>query len=189
MNWLDLVFLGIIAISVVISLVRGFVREVISVLVWVAAVWVGVRYSQPLAEWLARWIDSPTIRLVAAFAALFVITLVIGALINHFIAQLVGRTGLTGTDRSLGVVFGGARGVLIVGLLVLVAGLTAVPQERWWQQSQLAGWFTPYACSVGVAEWLDGLTVVNPVLMEEEPVEGTPAPSYWRDFCGGLRGG
>lgn len=188
MNWLDLVFIGIIAVSVLISVVRGFVREVISVLVWVAALWLALRFSGPLADALAGWIGSPTLRLVAAFAAIFIGTLLVGAALNYFAGQLVGRTGLTGTDRSLGVVFGGARGLLIVAMLVLVAGLTAIPREPWWQESRMAAWLTPWVCSVGVAQWLDGLTLTTPVALEGDIPEGTPAPDYWQDFCGGLRG-
>jgi membrane protein required for colicin V production len=189
MNWLDLVFIGIIAVSVLISLVRGFVREVISILVWVGALWLAVRSSGALADVLARWVDSPTLSLVAAFAAIFIVTLLVGAVLNYLAGQLVGRTGLSGTDRSLGVVFGGARGLLIVALLVLVAGLTAIPREPWWQASRMATWMTPWVCSVGVAQWLDGLMLSAPVALGGEAPEATPAPDYWQDFCGRIRGG
>lgn len=188
MNWLDLVFIGIIAVSVVISLIRGFVREVVSVLVWVAAIWAAVTFAQPLAEMLAAWVDSPTIRMVAAFAAVFILVLIVGGVINYFAGQMVGRTGLSGTDRVLGLLFGGARGLLIVALLVLVAGLTAIPRESWWVESRIATGMTPWVCSVGVAEWLDGLNVVSPVVLEGETAESTPAPAYWEDFCEGVRG-
>lgn len=187
MNWLDLIFLGIIAVSVLISLVRGFVREVVSILVWVAAFWLALRYSDTLAARLEPFIASPTIRLVAAFAGLFVITLLLGALVNYLAGQLVGRTGLSGTDRTLGVVFGGLRGVAIVALLVLAAGLTALPGERWWQESVLATRMQPWVCRAGVGDWLDGLRVYQP--LAAEPEQGTPAPDYWRDFCGQVAAG
>jgi len=187
MNWLDFVFLGIIAASVLISLVRGFVREVLSIVVWVAAFWLALRYSDGLAARLEPFVGSPTIRLVAAFAGLFIITLLLGALLNYLAGQLVGRTGLSGTDRALGVVFGGLRGLAIVALLVLAAGLTAVPGERWWQESLLAGRLQPWVCRAGVGDWLDGLRVYQP--LAAEPAEGTPAPDYWRDFCGQVAAG
>lgn len=187
MNWLDFVFLGIITASVLISLVRGFVREVVSILVWVAAFWLALRYSDALAARLEPFIGSPTIRLVAAFAGLFIITLLLGALLNYLAGQLVGRTGLSGTDRALGVVFGGLRGLAIVALLVLVAGLTAVPGERWWQDSLLAGRLQPWVCRAGVGDWLEGLRVYQP--LAAEPAEGTPAPDYWQDFCGQVAAG
>lgn len=187
MNWLDLVFIGIIAVSVVISLVRGFVREVISIVVWAAAFWISIRFARILATYLEGLVASPTIRLVAAFAGLFIATLLLGAIINYLAGQLVGRTGLSGTDRALGVVFGGLRGGLIVGLLVLMAGLTSIPQETWWRQSRLAAWFTPWVCSVGVAGWLDGLELYRPVVLDDTGGNGTPAPQYWQDFCTDVR--
>ncbi|MGD8709895.1 MAG: CvpA family protein, partial [Ectothiorhodospiraceae bacterium] len=184
--WLDFVFLGIVAVSIVISLVRGFVREVVSVLVWVAAFWISLRYARALAVYLVPWIDSPTLRVMGAFAALFIATLLLGALINFLAGTLVGRTGLTGTDRVLGMVFGGLRGVLIVGLLVMVAGLTAVPRELWWQESLLAAYFRPWVCTVGVGGWLDGLRFYQPVVEGDGQRQGTPVPAYWEEFCGGL---
>lgn len=185
MNWLDLVCLGVIAVSAMISLVRGFVREVLSVVVWVAAFWLSLRYAQTLAVYGQAYIDSPTIRLVAAFAALFILTLLVGALVNYLAGVLVGRTGLSGTDRALGVVFGGLRGVLILGVLVLAAGLTALPRETWWRSSVMTSWLTPWVCTVGVDQWLDGLAVTPPVVGDSDPVEGTPAAAYWREFCRG----
>lgn len=185
MNWLDLVFLGVVAISVIISLVRGFVREVISVVVWIGATWIAVSYSASLAAQIEPWIDSPTVRLIAAFAALFIVTLLVGAIINYAFTLLVKKTGLTGTDRALGVVFGGLRGALIIALIVLAAGLTSITAESWWRQSALAGWFTPWVCRVGVAGWLDGVRINQPVLLGESEAEAAEAATYWQDMCRG----
>ncbi|QIT54711.1 CvpA family protein [Aquisalimonas sp. 2447] len=184
MNWLDYAILAVIAVSVVISLIRGFVREVISLVVWVAAFWVGIRYSDNLAVHLSDYIASPTLQLGAAFAALFVATLIVGAVINYVAGQLVGRTGLTGTDRYIGLIFGLARGVVVVAVLVLAAGLTALPREPWWQDSLLVAQFQPWVCEIGVREWLDDLMVYAP-LADDPDLDGTPAPEYWREFCEG----
>ena len=182
MNWLDYAILAVIAVSVVISLIRGFVREVISLVVWVAAFWVGIRYSDNLAVHLSDYIASPTMQLGAAFTALFVATLIIGAVINYVAGQLVGRTGLTGTDRYIGMIFGLARGVVVVAVLVLAAGLTALPRESWWQESVLVAQFQPWVCEIGVREWLDDLMVYAP-LADDPDLDGTPAPEYWQEFC------
>lgn len=183
MNWLDYIFIGIICASVAVSLVRGFVREVLSIVVWLAAVWLSLRFARQLAPYLHDYMSSPTLRLVVAFAGLFVAVLLLGALVNYLAGTLVGKTGLGGTDRLLGMVFGGLRGVLIVGLLVLMAGLTSIPRERWWQDSLLAGQLRPWVCSMGVGQWLHGLRLYSPVAVREEPVMGTPLPEYWREFC------
>lgn len=91
------------------------------------------------------WIDTPPIRDVSAFAILFVGTVLVGGLVNFLAGQLVAKTGLTATDRALGVLFGIARGIVIVAVLVLLAGLTALPQEPWWQEGLLLGHFQDMA--------------------------------------------
>lgn len=183
MNWLDYAILAIIALSALISLIRGFVREVVSLVVWVAAFWIGIRYSGEVSVYFTDTIASPTLRLGLAFVLLFVVTLIVGALINYAAGQFVGRTGLTGTDRYIGVIFGIARGGVVVGVLVLAAGLTALPREPWWQESLLTGQFQPWVCEIGVREWLDEMMVYAP-LADESQLEGTPAPDYWDEFCG-----
>ncbi len=72
---------------------------------------------------------------------MFVSSLIIGAIINYMASQAVTKTGLSGTDKSLGVVFGAARGLLIVTMLVLLAGLTPMPSEPWWNDSAMIEFF------------------------------------------------
>lgn len=144
MVWVDYVILGIIGLSAVISLVRGFVREALSLVVWVAAFWVSWAFFRPLAAQL-DWFTVPSVRLGASFAILFVATLMVGALLNFLVGQLVEKTGLSGTDRLIGVLFGAARGGVLVAVLVLLAGLTPLPNDPWWQESQLIGYFQELA--------------------------------------------
>ena len=151
MSWLDLVIFGIIALSAVISLIRGFVKETVSLVTWIIAGVLAFRYFSPLADLLQSFVEAPTIRAVAAFAVLFVSTLVVGAIVNYILGQLVSKTGLGGTDRALGVVFGGARGVLIVTMVVLLASLTPMPSTEWWQDSLTVGYFQQ------MAEWIKGV--------------------------------
>jgi membrane protein required for colicin V production len=128
-----------------ISLVRGFVKESISLASWILAGFIALRYFPPLADLLEPYIESPTIRNATGFAILFVTSLIIGAIINYMASQAVSKTGLTGTDKSLGVVFGAARGMLIVTMLVLLAGLTPMPSEPWWNDSAMIEFFTDMA--------------------------------------------
>ena len=145
MNWADFSILSIIGISALISLFRGFVREALSVVGLAAAIWVAVTFYNQASDLLVNVISLPTGRRVIAFVALIVVSLLIAGLINHLIGKLVDKAGLTGTDRMLGVVFGVVRGVAIVGLLVLLAGLTQVPHDPWWQQSTLMEHFQKLA--------------------------------------------
>jgi membrane protein required for colicin V production len=143
--WLDLLILGVILLSALISLVRGFVREAFSLAIWVLAFWVSWSFFRDLEVPLRAWIASPTARLGIAFAVLMIATLIVGGLVNYLIIQLVERTGMSGTDRLVGMVFGAARGILLVAVLVLLAGLTPLPEEGFWFDSLLVGYFEELA--------------------------------------------
>ncbi len=133
----DYAILGILLISSFISLVRGFVKEALSLAGWILAFWISLSFAVPLSKLLAASMEDPTLRLILAFGALFILTLIVSAVINFFASRLVQRTGLTGTDRFLGVIFGFLRGALLVSVLVLLAGLTTLPKEPWWDDSFL----------------------------------------------------
>lgn len=154
MGWIDFVILGIIAISAVISLFRGFVKEAVSLATWVIAFWISLAYASALADVLPVSIADGTLRIGIAFAALFIMTLVLGGVINVLAGQMIRRTGLSGTDRSLGAVFGLARGVLVVAVLVLLAALTVLPGESWWHESLLLPHFQRLA--VWIRDFLPG---------------------------------
>lgn len=136
-HWADIVILAVIGVSALISVFRGFLREVLSLLAWVLAFWMALTFTPLVAPWFEGLVEVPSIRFILAFAALFVMTLLGVSLIGYLIVKLMGKTGLTGTDRILGLLFGIARGGVIVLLLVLLAGLTRVPQDPWWQQARL----------------------------------------------------
>ncbi|MGV8842761.1 MAG: CvpA family protein [Pseudomonas sp.] len=150
-TWVDWAIVAIIAISAVISLKRGFVKEALSLLTWIIAGVVAWMFGGALAEHLSDYIDTPSARVIAACALLFVATLLVGALINFLISELVRVTGLSGTDRLLGMVFGAARGGLLVVLLVGLVSLAPVQQDPWWKQSSLLPQF------LMVADWSKNL--------------------------------
>lgn len=141
MSWLDVVFLIIIALSALISLIRGFVKESISLVTWIAAGLLAFRYFAPMSELFEAYLESPVGRALLGFGCIFVATLIVGAIVNFIVSQLVSKTGLSGTDKTLGVVFGAARGVLIVTMLVLLAGLLPLRDTAWWQDSASVGFF------------------------------------------------
>lgn len=142
-NWVDYIIIAIIALSVLISVMRGFVREVISLVIWVAAIAVSFIFYRYIADLLVNFIHSDSVRLVVSFVGLFLVTLVLGILINYLIGQLVANTGLSGTDRVLGIIFGVARGILVVVLLMMLMSLTPFDKESVWQESVLVPHFQP----------------------------------------------
>ena len=143
--WIDVVILALIALSAILSLFRGFVKEAVALATWLVALWVAMAFHEDLAAILSQWISTPSAQKITAFAVLFICVLLLGAIINFLASKLVDKTGLTGTDRLLGIVFGVARGGVIVAILVLLAGLTPFPQDPWWQDSQLLGYFQELA--------------------------------------------
>lgn len=145
MNWVDYLILAIIVLSIILSVWRGFTREALSLVGWVLAFWVALTFSDNLSAVLARHIDSPTARLFIAFALLFIGTLLLAALINYLVWQIIDKSGLSGTDRILGIFFGLARGILVVAVLVLLGGMTPMPKEESWQHAQLMHYFESLA--------------------------------------------
>lgn len=141
MNWMDYAIIGIIVLSALISLVRGFVKEAVSLASWIAAFFVASHFYSDVAAYFTL-IENPYYRSGAAIFCLFLVTLLIGALCNYILSRLVATTGLSGTDRVLGVCFGGVRGVFIVAAMLFVLSFTAFVQTTWWQQSTLVPEFT-----------------------------------------------
>lgn len=137
MNWVDFAILGIIALSSIVSLVRGFVKEAVSLIVWLSAFFVASNFYPQVATFLTQ-IENPMWQSGAAIAILFVATILVGSLINYTLGQLVQVSGLSGTDRVLGMVFGGLRGILIVSaVLFFVDTFTTLAKSDIWQASIL----------------------------------------------------
>jgi membrane protein required for colicin V production len=141
MHWVDIVVFVILGFSVLIGLFRGLVKEAISLATWILGIWVGLSFASNLAEMLPFQVGDQTVQIVIAFVILFLIILLIGGIINYLAGQLVDKTGLSGTDRTMGLVFGFFRGGLIVTIMVLLATLTNMPNEEWWQRSMTLPYF------------------------------------------------
>lgn len=150
LNWADYFIIAVLVLSTLLSLIRGFVREAISLVTWVLAIWVGLKFSPMLAAVMQDMIQTPSVRVVVSFLLLFISVLLIGGLINFLISQLVTKTGLSSTNRLAGSIFGFARGVLTVGLLVLLARHTALPNDPWWKEAKLLAKFEPVADKISV---------------------------------------
>lgn len=138
LNWADWAIIAILGISMVISLMRGFVREAMSLVVWIAAVVVALVFYQQLAPLMSELVSTPSLRYLVAWLILFLGVLLVGGLINFLLARLVSASGLSGTDRLLGLVFGALRGfVVVMVVLITLPQILPVDQDAWWRQSFL----------------------------------------------------
>lgn len=144
-NWLDLLIIGIMGLSGLVGLVRGLVREVLSLLAWGLAIWVGITFSGQAAVYLESSIAAQGARTVVAFGVLFLVTLMVAGMFGIVLTRLLETTGLSGIDRLAGLFFGVARGVLIITVLVYLARETPIPREAWWKESQLIPLFQSLA--------------------------------------------
>lgn len=150
-NWADYVIIAIIVLSVGISFVRGFIREILSILGWIIVFWVSIAYYDNVANLFTPFITNQTTRQIISFILLFVSTLVVILLVNYFISKTFLRTGFDSTDRILGVFFGFIRGILLVSVLLLLASLTNITQSQWWNDSAIIPKFKP------IVEWFQSL--------------------------------
>jgi membrane protein required for colicin V production len=144
----DIVLLAIVALSTVVGLWRGFVVEVMSLAVWVAAFWLAFAFGDDVAALFEAVVQAAGARLLLGYAALFVSALLVGGLATWLMGRLVKSTGLSGTDRLLGLGFGLLRGAALACVLVLLLGFTPLPQDAWWRESRLLPGFQRGA------EWL-----------------------------------
>ncbi|MGY8869122.1 MAG: CvpA family protein [Pseudomonadales bacterium] len=163
MNWADWAILGIVGISGLFSIKRGFVKEALSLLTWVTAFVIARLFTDALATVLSDYIQTPSFRIASAFGILFVLTLIVGALVSNLVSMLVEATGLSGTDRILGMGFGLARGALLVVVLVALLGETPAVLDAWWKESELIPhfvlmetWSREVASEVGQLIWNAG---------------------------------
>ncbi len=149
MAWIDVLIVAVVVLSALISLFRGFLKEFISLLTWVVAIWLAIGYSDRVAALLPASLDQArlslgetgvsvsNLRVGLAFVLIVIVVLVLGAVLNHLIAALVTRGSLSLVDRALGMIFGVMRGAAIVVILVLAAGLTRLPHTPWWHDARL----------------------------------------------------
>ena len=138
MTAFDYAVLGIVGLSVIVSIWRGVVREILALLSWIVAFFVAQAYTNTFAAWLPRALANTSLRLLIAFVVLFILVLLLAALISMVISKLVRKVGLGPVDRGVGAIFGLLRGMLAVLILVLLCGLTSVPRHPVWREAMLS---------------------------------------------------
>ena len=152
MNALDYCVIGIVALSSLLGLVRGAVKELLSLLAWVVAYIVAKMYAESAMRWVPSQLENPALRHAAGFVLVFILVMVLAMLVSLLLSASIKALGLGLMDRVLGLAFGSLRGLALVLILVLLAGITSLPHSALWRQSLL----TPYLVklAVMVQAWL-----------------------------------
>lgn len=143
--WIDFAIIGLTSISLLIGLLRGFSQGVYSLINWILATGVGLTFSREFAFFLRLTLSDPVARIAASFAVLFFITLLVGGLIRILLGDLVKKNHLTLLDRLGGMIVGIGHSIIIVTVIVMLTGLSVLPQSPWWKESKLIPPFQTFA--------------------------------------------
>ena len=139
MTGFDFALLGILGGSILLGVMRGLIKELLSLvafgLAFIAAIWWGPSLA---GVTLLNWVKHDYLRLGISYAGLFVATLLAVGLLNMAMAAMIKSTGLSPADRGLGAAFGLLRGALLVLVLVIIAGYTPLPEEPWWSNAMFS---------------------------------------------------
>jgi membrane protein required for colicin V production len=152
MTLLDYAVFSIVGFSVLLSIIRGLVREVLALAAWAIAFVVAWLFGGELATLMPEEIPTMELRLLAGFATVFFLVLLAMSLLAIAVSQLVKSAGLSVEDRMFGALFGLARGLLVVMALVLAAGATSLPAEPVWREAALRPLLERAA--LGIRDWL-----------------------------------
>ena len=138
MSWVDLAIVTGFLASAAFGALRGFAKETLSLFTWVAGIWLAWNFSWIVTFFLGEWSAAPQLKVWVGRLIVFVVVLVAGGLASQMVGSLVKQTGLSGTDRLLGSIFGLGRGAIILGLAVLVLEMVGLDEDPWWREARLS---------------------------------------------------
>lgn len=154
---IDWVIVGVVGLSALISIRRGFVKEALSLFTWISAVLIARLFAAQLTVVLEPYVETDLLRLGASYLILFIATLALGGMVNHLVGEFVRMTGLSGLDRLLGTFFGFARGgVIILVIVALMHYVLPVEKKDWYQQSQFIPQIVTVIEELGPILWEEG---------------------------------
>jgi membrane protein required for colicin V production len=168
MNGADYLILGVLGISILLGLVRGFVRESIALLAWLGGIWLAWRYAPLLQPQLDSIPGGELAQTWAARGIILIAVLIFGWLVSSILSYVLRHSGLSITiDRTLGMLFGALRGAVVIAVVILLAQYLQLEQTRWWKRSKLL----PYAAAS--AGWIQGFAETGMELLRQ--ANPTPA--------------
>ena len=170
MNGADLLILGVLVVSMVLGLIRGFVREAVAVLAWLGGLWLAWRYAPLIEPFLGGAVGEPPVSTWTARALIVLAVLIVGWLVAGILSHLLRHSGLSLlVDRLLGATFGLLRGAVVVAVFVLLGQFVEMTEVAWWQQSKLL----PYAAEL--AGWIQTFAETGMKVLEEQAQAGQSA--------------
>jgi membrane protein required for colicin V production len=161
MNSADWFIVGLILVSSVIGILRGFMREAVSLATWMLGLWLAWTFSGAIEPHLGGMLGQPNAKVWVARLIILVVVLLIGTLAGTVVSYIMRHSPFSAADRTLGMFFGLLRGAVLVGVAVIVGELVKLDQESWWDQSRLL----PYAEHLG--DWIRHLVDDVEVVIEK----------------------
>ena len=145
---IDYLLITVFVLSAALGIFRGFVKEALSLLGWVIAVWAAWRYGAAVAEWGPDFSDDLMVRIWVARVVILVAVLFASGIVSILVSFLMGKTGLDGTDRIVGMIFGLGRGLVLAAIVINVLQFAGFEENPWWDKSRVITYIMPVADSL-----------------------------------------
>jgi membrane protein required for colicin V production len=147
MPFLDILIAIVVVISLIVGLVRGFVKEVLSIIGWIAAAWLAFTFGSNAGELIHQYVELPAeaFRTSAGFISVFVVSLFVFSVVNWLIAKILSKAPIKGIDRFLGMLFGAVRAVAVIAIVIVIGRGFNMNESAWWQRSVSVAYFNPAA--------------------------------------------
>lgn len=173
MIWVDWLIIGVILISILTAFMRGAAREIVILLGWIVGAYLAFVYTPSLQVLLESHVETPELRYLIVFLCILIIFLILGALLGKLLHTMVKSIGLTGLDKTLGCIFGLARGLLLVIIFIMVANFTPIVKNDAWKSSWFIAQFKGPADEL--LAWVEGTGLLPE--MPEKPQSKTSKAS------------
>lgn len=172
-TWVDWVFVAILALAVAAGFVRGLVREALGLATWIVALLAARIFSEPVADFLVGWIDNADGRLIVAFVAIIIATILVGGILIRMIQAAIEWAGAGFLNRMTGAMFGGAKAVAALTLVTLLIGFTPLVQLTAWQDAAVRPWFEQSRdWALGHLDSFEGGMLALPEALRKQPADG-----------------
>lgn len=169
----DYLLIGIIVLSALMGAFRGFIKEALALAGWVVAVWAAWQFGDEAAARMPAFIDDPVLKIWAARLLMLMASLFAAGVVSRLLSMLLDQTGLSGTNRLLGAVFGVARGAVLAAVVVALMQAAGFDEDPWWSESKLIPYAAPIADRLG--EYAEqGIEMLQSAPDILDPLQGLP---------------